>query len=160
MKTMKRIISRLISIDKNHKKINWSDESRGATQEAKYQQINPHTFRLMINGTSHTLTLCKTPRGDWWGKLGQVTHFIPNSNLRKSHTTAVENPNESVAPMPGKVLRLIKQAGDTVAINDTVLILEAMKMELPMKAQAAGQLKLLVHSGGQVAIGDKLFLIE
>lgn len=49
----------------------------------------------------------------------------------------------------GKVARIEAQAGATVAADDTLLIIECMKMEIPVPAPAAGVLEAL-----HVAEGD------
>ena len=64
------------------------------------------------------------------------------------------------APMPGKVLRLIKSEGDTVKANDVVLILEAMKMENEITAPQDGTItQISVNEGATVNPGDALFVV-
>ena len=48
---------------------------------------------------------------------------------------------EITAPMGGKVIDVKVKPGDVVNEDDEVIILEAMKMELPVVAQAAGTVK-------------------
>ena len=66
-----------------------------------------------------------------------------------------------IAPMPGMVVRYEKQPGDAVAEGDTIVILEAMKMENAIKAQVGGTVKS-VHfsSGDSVDKNDVLCVIE
>ena len=45
---------------------------------------------------------------------------------------------EVKAPMPGAVLRVLKSVGDTVEENEEIMVIEAMKMETPIKAPVAG----------------------
>ena len=57
----------------------------------------------------------------------------------------------------GKVWKIEKAIGDAVAVGDTVLILESMKMEIPIEAQAAGVLRsLAVAEGDSVSEGQVL----
>jgi pyruvate carboxylase subunit B len=63
------------------------------------------------------------------------------------------------APVPGLVLRLNVANGATVATGDDVLVLEAMKMEIPVKAPSNGTVALSVAAGDKVATGDPLFSI-
>lgn len=51
--------------------------------------------------------------------------------------------------MPGKVVKLMKKEGDTVSKGDTVLILEAMKMENEIKSGADGVIKSVNVKEGQ-----------
>jgi len=66
-----------------------------------------------------------------------------------------------VASMPGKVIDLRVVAGDTVAAGDVVLVLEAMKMEHPMRAVHDGIVRELhVAVGDQVQAGTLLLVVE
>ena len=61
------------------------------------------------------------------------------------------------ASVPGKIVRLEKNVGDTVASGDTVLILEAMKMEIPVVAPQDGTIvSFTVAAGDPVESGDIL----
>lgn len=60
----------------------------------------------------------------------------------------------------GKVFKILKKPGDKVEKGETVVILEAMKMEIPMVATASGTIDTLFVSEGQpVEAGDKLLTI-
>ena len=60
-----------------------------------------------------------------------------------------------VAEVAGKVWKLEAQAGASLAADDTILILESMKMEIPVAAPAAGTLRsVLVKVGDTVNEGD------
>jgi biotin carboxyl carrier protein len=53
------------------------------------------------------------------------------------------------APMPGKVIDVIVQEGDTVEKGDAILILEAMKMENVLKAEGAASIKKVLVSSSE-----------
>ena len=66
-----------------------------------------------------------------------------------------------VAPMPGKVLELRVRVGDRVTAGETLVILEAMKMEHPMSAVEAGVVtEVRVEVGEQVEGGTLLIVVE
>ena len=65
-----------------------------------------------------------------------------------------------VAPMPGTVLRLNVNSGDTVAAGDVILILEAMKMENEIVAPCAGKVTLKVTAGETVDTDALLASVE
>lgn len=61
------------------------------------------------------------------------------------------------SPMAGTVWKIVKAVGDEVDYGDTVLILESMKMEIPVEADSAGTIvKLLVGEGDVVDDGVPL----
>ncbi|WP_307738769.1 biotin/lipoyl-containing protein [uncultured Parolsenella sp.] len=64
------------------------------------------------------------------------------------------------APMPGKILEIKHGVGESVAANDTVLVLEAMKMENAIVAERGGTVTAVhVTVGQMVNPGDPLFTI-
>jgi 3-methylcrotonyl-CoA carboxylase alpha subunit len=65
------------------------------------------------------------------------------------------------APMPGRVLRILKRHGDQVEAGDALIVLEAMKMEHSLRAGIDGELQLLgAAEGAQVKEGDVLARIK
>ena len=65
-----------------------------------------------------------------------------------------------VAPMPGNVLKVLVKPGEAVTEGQTLVILEAMKMENEINAPSAGTVKQIVADvGSVVATGDTLILI-
>jgi len=65
------------------------------------------------------------------------------------------------SPMAGKVWKVLVNVGDTVAEDDEVIILEAMKMENPIYAPEDGVVKeIKVKEGQQVAEDDVLVVLE
>jgi oxaloacetate decarboxylase alpha subunit/pyruvate carboxylase subunit B len=62
--------------------------------------------------------------------------------------------------MPGMIISYEKNVGDTVNQGETVVILEAMKMENSLPAPAGGTIKAVNYSSGDtVAKGDVLAII-
>lgn len=65
------------------------------------------------------------------------------------------------APMAGRIIRVLAKAGDNVRAGDTLLILEAMKMEQQITAPHDGTVaKLLCEEGDQVAAGQELVVLQ
>jgi oxaloacetate decarboxylase alpha subunit/pyruvate carboxylase subunit B len=65
------------------------------------------------------------------------------------------------APMPGMIIKYEKNVGDAVKKGDTVVVLEAMKMENSLPATADGEITAInFGSGDSVAKGDVLAVIE
>jgi biotin carboxyl carrier protein len=60
------------------------------------------------------------------------------------------------APMVGKILKVEKNVGDRVDEDEVVLVMEAMKMEIPVVAPASGVLKEMNVSAGQAVEADQL----
>ena len=65
------------------------------------------------------------------------------------------------AEITGNVWKIVAQAGDALEEEQTILIMESMKMEIPVMAPVKGKLKeLLVKEGQEVSEGQDLAVIE
>jgi acetyl-CoA carboxylase biotin carboxyl carrier protein len=66
-----------------------------------------------------------------------------------------------VAELVANVLKITAKAGDTVGPQDTLVILESMKMEIPVLAEVAGTItEFKVSEGEVVRDGDPIAVIE
>lgn len=69
--------------------------------------------------------------------------------------------SDVTAPMAGKVIDMKVNVGDTVNEDDDLIILEAMKMEMPIVAPASGTVKeVKCKKGDSVGADDVLVVIE
>jgi biotin carboxyl carrier protein len=70
-------------------------------------------------------------------------------------------PTPVEAQITGNVWKIERAVGDAVAAEDVILILESMKMEIPVEAPVAGRLtELRVREGDNVEEGAVLAVIE
>ena len=61
----------------------------------------------------------------------------------------------------GTVWKILVQPGDTLQAKDTIMVLESMKMEIPVLAPEAGRvLELLIAEGEAVREGQEVALFE
>jgi len=64
------------------------------------------------------------------------------------------------SPVVGTVWKILVSVGDAVSEDDDLLILESMKMEIPVEAETAGVVSsVVVAEGDSVAEGDPLVII-
>jgi 3-methylcrotonyl-CoA carboxylase alpha subunit len=76
---------------------------------------------------------------------------LMNTSIRLVDENALES------PMPGKVLKVLVQNGDSVEDEQALVIIEAMKMEFTVRAPHAGTVvDVKYNEGDQVAVGDVL----
>ncbi|HCT78252.1 MAG TPA: hypothetical protein DGT23_17085 [Micromonosporaceae bacterium] len=64
------------------------------------------------------------------------------------------------AEMVANVWKVVVNDGDTVEDGDTLVILESMKMEIPVVAEADGSVTIKVNEGDVVQEGDLIAVIE
>jgi acetyl/propionyl-CoA carboxylase alpha subunit len=85
----------------------------------------------------------------------------PEQHARRPAGAAAAGVARIVAPMPGAVLRLEVAEGDEVEERRPLLVLEAMKMEHPVRAPFAGRIvRVDCREGQQVAAGDLLLELD
>jgi biotin carboxyl carrier protein len=66
-----------------------------------------------------------------------------------------------VAPVAGIVASVPVQVGDAVGEGDPVIVLQSMKMDIPVAAEVAGRVAaILVEEGEEVELGARLARIE
>ena len=69
--------------------------------------------------------------------------------------------NAHSSPMPGTVVAVLKNKGDKITKDESIIIIEAMKMEHAIKAQHAGIITdIYYHKGDQVVEGAQLFALQ
>ncbi|HUJ96269.1 MAG TPA: biotin/lipoyl-containing protein [Terriglobales bacterium] len=80
---------------------------------------------------------------------------------RRQAADAEGGPKQLVAPMPGKVVRVLVNEHDAVEAGQGVVVVEAMKMQNEIKSPKQGTIqKLAVTQGAAVNAGDVLAIVE
>ncbi|MBU1564489.1 MAG: biotin/lipoyl-binding protein [Proteobacteria bacterium] len=125
-------------------------------------------FRVVVNGNEYEVGIEELQGGNPARPTEDRT--APAPKPEKPKTTQKPDPPKPaasdgtgdtvVAPMPGTILRVAVSTGDTVVKGDTLLILEAMKMENEILAPKDGVVKQLnVSQGASVNPGDILVVL-
>ncbi len=80
---------------------------------------------------------------------------------RRGGAAGAEGPRPVKAPMPGRVVRLLVEAGEDVEEGQGVVVIEAMKMQNELKSPKAGRVvRVGVAVGDTVGSGDVLVVVE
>lgn len=121
-------------------------EGEGEKYTAEIVEKNQNRYHLLINGNSY--------------------HFsveTPFSYKRKKFLSKLKKGSKQIrvaSPMPGKIVEVIANEGDVVAVGDPILILEAMKMQNEIRAEVAGTITgVHVRQGQNVMKDEVLFEI-
>ncbi|HXF84785.1 MAG TPA: biotin/lipoyl-containing protein [Anaerolineales bacterium] len=85
----------------------------------------------------------------WVTINGQTSILTKSSDTRKSGGSHVHTAGELTAPMPGQIRAVHVREGDAVSKGQTLLILEAMKMEIRIQSPMDGVVKSLAVKQGQ-----------
>jgi len=114
---------------------------------------------VTINGKAYGVEI----KGD--GKAvvnGKPVDFKAEAGIKAATQTAAAAPaggTEVKAPVPGTVLRVTAQSGQSVSKGDEILVMDVMKMETPVAAPCDGTVTVLVGATDKVATGDVLATI-
>jgi acetyl/propionyl-CoA carboxylase alpha subunit len=92
---------------------------------------------------------------------GTLTATVNGRRSRRGAERAASGVQRILAPMPGKVLRVLVQAGQEVAVRQPLVVVEAMKMENELSSPKAGTVKEIgVTEGTLVEAGRLLVVVE
>lgn len=119
-----------------------NDENFNAT--VVQRNFQEKTYQIKINSTVHTVTI-----------QNPLATLIKDMGLSVNAGAVV---NSVEAPMPGLILDIAIAVGQEVSEGDTLLILEAMKMENVLSAPRAGIIKAIAVTKGE-AVEKKQVLI-
>lgn len=113
---------------------------------------------------SHHVAISEGAPGDLTLTLaeGLVRAVVNGRRARRGGDAAsLTGVQRIVAPMPGKVLRVLVKAGDEVALRQPLVVVEAMKMENELSSPKAGRIKEVAAVEGQsVEAGRLLVVVE
>ena len=90
----------------------------------------------------------------------EIINGNSNLELQSNNNEPISNETGMVvnAPLAGNIFRIEKNVGDTVSDDETIIVLEAMKMETTIKTPTSGKIKkIFIKNGDKVQSGDPLF---
>ena len=139
----------------------------GDLVKAELRQVAGTPIRhLLLDGASHTLHAANGEPGAWVVhmdgtrmELDVVDERTRTIRAMTARTSGPRGPRPVKAPMPGLVVRLLVAAGERVRAGQGVAIVEAMKMENELKADAEGVVARIAVEPGQ-AVEKGTVMIE
>jgi biotin carboxyl carrier protein len=138
----------------------------GQTVDADAVQIAPNVVSVMLGGQSFELHISRSTDGTLKLQCGphEFSADIVDPRAwrgRKHGAVEVEGRQEILAPMPGKVVRVLVAVGDTVEAGQGLLVVEAMKMQNEIRSPKSRKVeRLLVKEGQNVNAGEVLAWVE
>ncbi|MFI0979546.1 biotin carboxylase N-terminal domain-containing protein [Streptomyces sp. NPDC021093] len=136
---------------------------RAAQATATVPALVPAPARLTVevHGLTHTFTHASSPDGDWLGRDGDAWHLQAHDPVAATLTgTAHSGADALTAPMPGTVTVVKVAVGDRVSAGQSLLVVEAMKMEHVISTPHSGTVtELDVKAGATVAMDQVLAVV-
>ncbi|GAA0614515.1 acetyl-CoA carboxylase biotin carboxylase subunit [Streptomyces crystallinus] len=123
-------------------------------------RIAPGQVSVELDGLTHTFTTAPSPEGTWLGRDGDSWHVLDHDPVAASLTGAGHGGADTLAaPMPGTVTVVKVAVGDEVAAGQSLLVVEAMKMEHVISAPHAGTVTELDVSPGSTVAMDQVLAV-
>jgi biotin carboxyl carrier protein len=138
----------------------------GHPVDADALQIGPNVVSVMLGGQSFEFHISRSVDGALKLRCGQheFSAEIVDPRAwrgRKHGAVEVEGRQEILAPMPGKVVRVLAAVGEAVEAGQGLLVVEAMKMQNEIRSPKRGRVeRLLVKEGQAVNAGEVLAWVE
>lgn len=129
--------------------------------------VRAHSVQVEIDGVTSHWNVVRSFDVLWIGQSGFSWPLIivdAEAELRES-LAAIEQEHrptspEVRSPMPGTIVAVPVSSGDTVAVGDTIVTVEAMKMEHKLTAPVAGTVSLSARPGDLVKLNELVATIE
>ncbi len=129
----------------------------GNEYDVNIKDIEDNIAQIEVNGTNYEVVLHKDVKTSKTPKLVRKPVVQkPGEGLIKkqasSGTTAIK------APLPGTILKINVSIGDQVKTGQTLLIMEAMKMENQVLAEKDGEIKAIKINEGEAVLQDDVLI--
>lgn len=115
-------------------------------------------LELLIDGERVTAFVSSDNAKRWVTVDGRTYLLTKQSGARKSGGGGRHAAGELAAPMPGQIRAVNVSAGDAVTKGQTLLVLEAMKMEIRIQSPMDGVVKLLMVEQGQTVEREQVLV--
>ncbi len=128
----------------------------------EFQKIDDNLYSIIIEGKSLTIGVLR--KGNKLqifmdGDLFEI-EAISERDQRKS-PQELSGVQELKSPMPSRVVKILKEVGDDVEVDEGVIVLEAMKMESELKSPIQGKVTdILVNEGDAVEAEVSLLIVS
>jgi biotin carboxyl carrier protein len=148
----------------------------GHTRHVDAARIDGHSLSLLVDSVSPEDTSARpsyevsvvadAATGQHVVQVGAVPVAVTLNGRRRwgrkeERSAAATGPQRLVAPMPGKIVRVLVKAGDRVSARQPAVVVEAMKMENELRASREGTVaEIHVREGMSVDAGALLIVIQ
>ncbi len=125
----------------------------------------PDVLSLLVDGRSYEIKRERTATDLhlWVGstRFGVELHDPRSLRSRRDGAGDASGPSKLIAPMPGKIVRVLVMEKSEVQAGQGIVVVEAMKMQNEIRSSKKGVVqKILAVQGASVNAGDVLAIVE
>jgi len=162
----------VITINDKKRDVTISDNSEVIIDDTKHHyeviELGRNDYVLRIDNRTYEISAQKNGADEYSLFInGNAIDAVVRTGLQERASSLIEqspefkHKMEVKAPMPGMILKIKKREGETVEKGDSIIILEAMKMENDIKSPFSGVIKeIKVSENNPVDKGAILFSME
>jgi biotin carboxyl carrier protein len=151
--------------NKNEAKHRWQCILNGRDLAIDAALAQPNVLSILVEGRAYEV------KREWIGsdlhlcvgseRYAAALHDPRSFRSRRDTAGSQDGPRKLVAPMPGKVVRVLVSEGETVEGGQGLMVVEAMKMQNEIKSPKNGIVrKVAVSNGDAVNAGDVMAIVE
>ena len=129
-------------------------EVKGKAYEVEISETGPGTFHVIVDGTTYDV---RVPDGQG-RRVSQVeaSRAAPSPSARGPETGPACD-GHVLSPLPGVVVKILVGQGEAVKTGQPLVMLESMKMNVPVTAHRNGTVgRILVKDGESLQVGQKV----
>jgi biotin carboxyl carrier protein len=154
--------TRIVEIERNSN--GWKATLDGHGVAADVVEIAPNIFSVLLASQSHEICVTSHPDGKLILQTGRLefvaeVHDPRSWSGRRHGGVEAEGRQQIVAPMPGKIIRVLVKAGDTVEAGQGLLVVEAMKMQNQIRSPKSGTVERILSEEGQAVNSGEVLCI-
>ena len=152
-------------LELERKETGWQCRLDGRNIEMNAVLARRDVLSILIDGKAYEIKREHTAADThlWVGSVRYLAELRDPRSLRGRKGAGADDkgPKKILAPMPGKVVRMLVDQGQPVEAGQSILVVEAMKMQNEIKSPKKGMLqKIVAIEGGNVNAGDVLAIVE
>lgn len=121
-------------------------------------RIGDSVYRVEHEGRAEIVYVAGPPGDCWAFWNGHVFRGVGNESTSRPRAQRLDVAQSLTSPMPATVLKVLVRPGTAVKKGDTVVILEAMKMELPIRAPGDGVVSAVRCREGELVQSDAVLV--
>ncbi len=127
---------------------------RGNNYSTVIKSFEKNIVEIEVNGTSYKVEIEKDVVAAKTPKLVRAKVPIKkgDANITSKSVSLVK------APLPGTIFKMSTKVGDEIKAGDTLLIMEAMKMENNIQAEVSGKIKSIMVAEGDAVLQDDILM--
>ena len=124
--------------------------------------IGDGVLRVEVGGRAEIVYVAGPPDDRWAFWNGRIFRWTrtpgPTAGTHAASGRHVATRMEVTAPMPARIVAIKVRTGDSVKSGDTLVVLEAMKMEMPVQAPRDGRVRAIGCREGELVAGDAVLV--